>query len=132
VQAHNENRRRSHPVVVKGLNSSEPIDIDVAGKAQGRLVSVRLPVGEYELYSWRLREPTSSGEREYSPPQNFSYRFTIKPGAMAYFGRLNLSVGDNNAVRISLEDRRQEDLALFRAKHPALAAGTISYDVGSL
>lgn len=132
LQANDEKRPFSRTVVIKGLNSSEPIDIEIAGKTQGRLATVRLPAGEYELYSWRLREPNSYGEREYSSPNNFSYRFTVKPGEMAYLGRLNLSAGGSNAVHLSIEDRRQEDIALFRAKHPTLATRAIIPNVGSL
>jgi hypothetical protein len=132
VQAVGENPPGSRSVVIKGVNSAEPLDIGDAGQAQGRLATVRLPAGEYELHSWRLREPTPYGEREYKPPQEFSYRFSVKPGEMTYLGRVNLHLGERNAVRISVEDRRQDDLALLGRKHPALATGKITHAVGSL
>ena len=45
VQSVGENPPGSRSVVVKGVNSAEPLDIGDAGQAQGRLATVRLPAG---------------------------------------------------------------------------------------
>lgn len=132
LQAVDESRPFSRTIAVKGINNPEPLDIKDDGQALGRLVVVRLPPGEYELYSWRVREPNRYGETEYAPPHNFNYRFSIKPGEATYIGRLNLYLGERNAVHMSVEDRRQEDLKVFGLKHPALVTGQITSEIGSL
>jgi hypothetical protein len=132
LQAIDESRPFSRTIVVKGINTPEPLDIKDGGQVQGRLAVVRLPPGEYELYSWRVREPNRYGESEYAPPNNFSYRFRIRAGEATYIGRLNLYVGERNAVRIAVEDRHQEDLKVLELKHPTLVTGQIASAVGSL
>jgi hypothetical protein len=131
LQAIDRNRPYSRSVVVKGVNNSETLDV-VDDDAKGRLVTLRLTPGEYELYSWRMREPNAYGEREYTPPQNFSYRFSVQPGEITYIGRLNLYFDERNASRISVKDRRIDDFKLFRMKHPALATENITSAVGKL
>jgi hypothetical protein len=123
---------RTREIVVKGLNSSESLDILEAGKPAGRLVTLRLAPGEYEIHTWRLREPGSGKTKEYAPPRDFSYRFIVKPGEAVYLGRLDLRFGERDTLRIAVENRRAEDLALLEKKHPALAAGKIISAVGAL
>lgn len=119
-------------VVVKGPNSSEPLDILDAGKATGRLASLRLPAGEYEFHAWAVREPNQYGGTEYTPGQDFSYRFSIKAGEAVYLGRLHLHLGERNTHKLTVEDRQDRDLTIFKEKYPSQDVGTIAVRIESL
>lgn len=117
-------------VIVKGVNSSEPLDIADAGTPTGRLAALRLPAGDYEFYAWKLREPNPYGGTEYSPSHPFSYRFSVRPGQAIYIGQLNLHLSERNTQMITVEDNRGRDLAVLMEKIPSIRAGQISFSVG--
>lgn len=117
--------------VVKGLDVSEPLDVLDAGRPVGRLVTLRLAAGEYEFHAWKVTERAPYGEAEHGPQQPFSYRFAVEPGRTVYLGRLRLHLDAGNTSRMVVEDRRDSDLALFKAKYPALA-GAVAVDIGSV
>lgn len=116
------------PVVVKGTRSSEVLDINENGIAKGRLAFLRLPAGEYELYTWKLRETDAFGRVEHGPSKSFSYRFRVKPGSATYLGQLDLRMDGKGAV-ITVSDRRPRDFALIRQKLPAIDPTQIHADV---
>lgn len=118
--------------LVKGPNSAEALDVIETGKAIGRLAALRLPPGDYEFHAWTAREPNPYGGTEYSPRQAFSYRFSIRPGVASYVGRLNLHLTERETQRLAIADRRDEDLALFRKKYPAVDISRIAFEVGKL
>lgn len=118
--------------VVKGPNSSEPLDIVDTGKPTGRLASLRLPAGDYEFHSWTVREPNPYGGMEYGPNQAFSYRFHVKPGEAVYLGRLHLRLGERNTHKLTVEDRRERDLTIFKEKYPSQDVGAIAIRIESL
>jgi hypothetical protein len=132
LQDGGEDRPLAQGVVVKGSNAVEPLDIQDAGKTTGRLAALRLPAGEYEFHAWQLKVPGANGETEYAPPRDFGYRFSVRPGEATYIGRLNLHLSDRNAQRITIEDRRNDDLAQLRKKYPGLGSSRISFTVGKL
>ncbi len=125
-------RETPHRAIVKDASSAEPLDIQEAGKATGRVAVIRLLPGEYEFHTWAASEPNAFGETEYGPLKDFRYRFSIKPGETAYIGRLNLNLGEQNTQKVTVEDRRNDDLATLRKKHPAINFGQIVFDVGTL
>lgn len=114
--------------VVKGLNVSEPLDVLDAGRSVGRLVTLRLAAGEYEFHAWRVTERAPYGEAEYEPRQPIGYRFAVEPGKAVYLGRLQLHLDAGNTSRVAVEDRRDSDLALFKARYPALV-GAVAVDI---
>lgn len=132
VRASDQDRPFTREIVVKGPHSSEPLDIRASGQPVGRVTTLRLTPGDYEIHSWHLHEPTANGITAYAPSRDFSYRFSIKPGEAVYLGRLDLNFGERNAQRIAIADRRAEDLALVGIRYPALANGKIVSAVGSL
>lgn len=132
VQDHGKDRLPAYSVVVKGLNTADVLDIQDAGKAKGRLATVRLSPGDYEIHTWQVREPSSYGETEYRPAREFAYRFSIKPGEATYIGRLNLHLGQGNTQRVAIEDRQAEDMNLLGRKYPRLRAAKITASVGTL
>ena len=132
IWASDQDRPFTRAIVVKGLDNSEPLDIRASGEPAGRVAILRLTPGEYEIHTWRLREPVTGGTAEYAPPRDFSYRFNIKAGEAVYLGRLDLRFDGHNIQRLALEDRRAEDIALVGRKHPALSADKIVSAVGAL
>lgn len=127
-----KDRPFAQDIVVKGLDGGRPLDIRDSGQPVGRVAALRLAPGEYEIHAWPLREPARGGTTEYAPPRDFSYRFSIKPGEAIYLGRIELDFTKRNAQRITVTDRRTEDLALLGKTHAALTAGRIVPAVGSL
>lgn len=107
--------------IVKGINSAEPLDIVEGNKPSGRLMSLRLPAGEYEVYSWKAVERTTYGGMEYKPEKTFSHRFTIRSGEATYLGRIQLQLGDNDQQKVVIADQKRADLDLFRSKYPKVA-----------
>lgn len=132
VQQGGERRQAVWNVVVKGPNFSGALDIVDAGKATGRLVSLRLPAGEYEFYAWKVRETNRYGGMEYGPRQAFSYRFGVKPGEGTYLGRLNLHLSERDTHRITVADQRSGDIAILREKHPSIGIDRIVLGVGEI
>ncbi|MDO8455363.1 MAG: hypothetical protein Q7T07_00415 [Burkholderiaceae bacterium] len=128
AQSGNLDRRLTGRIVVKGPSATDALDISNNGLTTGRLVTLRLSPGDYEIHSWELRESSLSGEVEYSPPRDFSYRFSVRPGTVSYIGRLNLYMGPRNTQRVSLQDMRYEDLALFGKKYPLVPIEAVSFD----
>lgn len=107
--------------------SSEPLNISEGGRSIGRVVALHLPEGEYEFYTWSLRERNPPyGETEYSPKQPFSYRFSVKRGEAVYLGRLSLRLSEGKTQKISIEDRHDADLATIKRKYPSLANSAVS------
>lgn len=115
-----KHRETTWTALAKG-GSSEPADILDDGKAAGRLVTLRLPAGEYEFYNWKISEKNAYGEIEYGPTQTFSYRFTIRPGKAAYLGRLSLQFDGGTSYNLSVEDKNDVDVAAFRNRYPTIS-----------
>lgn len=119
-------------IVVKGPSSAEPLDL-WEGATAGRVASLRLPPGAYEFYTWQLRDRAeASGGTEYSPKRPFSYRFVIKPGQATYIGQLNLDLREWKAQKITVEDRRERDLALLNKRMPSIGSVQVSSEVGQV
>lgn len=72
------------------------------------------------------------GETEYGPGRDFSYRFHVEPGKVAYLGRLNLQLSERATQTLAVEDWQKDDLTLLEKKHPELARLAIVPSVGKL
>mgnify|MGYP003624356822 CR=1 FL=1 len=117
-------------IVVKGPNSIEPLDLREDATA-GRVTSLRLPAGAYEFYTWALKDPAGqSGGTEYGPQRPFSYQFVVKPGRATYIGQLDLHLSEWKTQKITVEDRRERDLALLRKKVPSIGETLVAFEVG--
>lgn len=119
-------------VVVSGSGSGEPLDLVNDGRAVGRLAVLRLPPGDYEFHAWALKEKTPGGETEYGPARDFSYRFHVESGKVAYLGRLNLQLSERATQKLTVEDWQKDDLVLLEKKHPELARLALVPSVGKL
>jgi len=117
-------------IVVKGPGSGERLDLR-EGAMTGRVASMLLPAGSYELYTWALKEPAGqNGGTEYGPQRPFSYQFVVTPGRATYIGQLNLHLNDGKMQKITVEDRRERDLALLKKKVPSIGAAQVVSEVG--
>lgn len=128
----NGHRAANWNVVVKAPNSDNTPDVTDHGTVHGRVASLPLPAGDYEFYAWKLREPSPYGGTEYSPKQTFSYPFSVRPGQATYIGQINLHLSERNTQRITVEDKRERDLAVLRKKHPSLGTLQMTGDIGRL
>lgn len=127
LNSHVDGSRR---IVVKGPDSNEPLDLREDARA-GRVASLRLPVGTYEFYAWTVKDlPGQSGGTEYGPRRPFSYRFSVKPGQATYIGQLDLHLSDGKTQKITVEDKRERDLALLEKKLPSIGATPVASEVG--
>lgn len=115
--------------VVTGPGLPDSIDILNSGQLIGRLLTLNLSVGDYEIYTWRIVESGYPGEIEHGPAQNFSYRFSIKPGQAAYLGRVHLSLSDENKQTISIDDQRDTDLSAVWQRYPATSLAPVEAQI---
>lgn len=116
-------------VIVRGPGASALPEISDGGKEVGRLASLRLPPGRYELFDWTVRKPDDYGGVKYAPARSFSYPFTVKPGQIVYIGQLNLHLTSAGG-RLSITDERARDLAQLAITAPTLPAASV--EIGTL
>lgn len=116
-------------VTVKGPGADSLPAIVADGVEVGRLASLRLPPGRYEIFDWSVRMPDHYGGLEYRPERGFSYPFTIKPGQAVYAGQLNLDLTSSSG-RLAVTDERVRDLALLAKTAPELPAASV--EIGAL
>lgn len=114
-------------LIVKDHALAEPLDVIESGKPIGRVAILRLPAGEYELYDWKLVEPSRYGGNAFNPARPFRYRFKIEGGRAVYLGNLDLRVTEQDTSRISIENKAQRDLALLAKKLPSMDIGQVPY-----
>ena len=85
-----------------------PLDWD--NNTRGRLVVLKLPVGEYELYE--LRAPLIVvSEKDFSIP------FEVRRGRVTYFGNVNVIVPNYDQFSIKVLDAFERDIALFLSRY---------------
>lgn len=96
----------------------------------GYLAAFALPAGEYEFYGWHGASPmwTQPGDDYSIRSQDFSVRFTVRPGTVTYVGNLQITVPERivadhrrGTFHISVSDRQERDSAVLREKYPHLA-----------
>lgn len=124
-----DNRMR---VIVKESAVGESLDIVESGRAVGRLATIPLPAGDYELYDWKVVIPNRYGRHEFTPRRAFSYRFRVDAGHATYLGNLNLHVTEQDTYDITVADEAGRDIALLMWKVPSLRGEQIIYRVGQI
>ncbi len=129
AQGPTDNRMR---VIVKGSAVDEPLDIVESGRDVGRLATIPLPAGDYELYDWKVVVPNGYGRNEFTPRQDFSYRFRVDAGHATYLGNLNLHVTEQDRYDITVANKATRDMALLMRKVPTLRGEQIIHRVGQI
>lgn len=118
--------------IVKDQASAEPLNVVESGRAIGRLTTLRLPAGDYELYDWKLVVPNQYGGNEFSPNRPFGYRFKIEAGRATYLGNLDLGMTEQDAYHITVENKATRDLAILAKKLPSMRVEDIIVRLGEV
>lgn len=116
-------------VTVKGADSIEPLDVVNSGESVGRVVTLRLPAGDYEFYSWAVRELNYHSGIEVTPQYVTSYRFSVQPNKYSYAGQLNLALSGHKTVQTTVEDQKARDLSLLKKKYRWLVVDQVQTDL---
>lgn len=107
-------------------------DAEVPNGGIGRIAVIELSPGEYELRRWVMGRSTHGS---FSSRRPFGYRFVIEAGKVTYVGSVHVDLqrtadADTLPYRISLDDRRERDLAIVRRKYPGLGTTPVSFADG--
>lgn len=116
-------------VTVKGADSIEPLNVVDGSESVGRVVTLRLPAGDYEFYSWAVRDVNFHGGIEVTPQYVTSYRFTVQPNKYSYAGQLNLALSGHKTVQTTVEDQKTRDLALLKKKYRWFVVDQVQTDL---
>ena len=81
-----------------------------------KIVIFELPVGEYELFTWKLFFNYGLAQWEERLKDEISINFSIKPDSVNYIGELSI---DNYIMRIS--DKGKRDLKIAFVKEPSIS-----------
>lgn len=119
-------------LVVKDQALSEPLDVVESGTTIGRLATLRLPAGDYELYDWRVVVPNQYGGDVFSPRPAMAYRFRVEAGRATYLGNLNLRITDQDRYDVTVANKADRDLVLLAKKLPSVSAREIIHRPGEL
>ena len=83
--------------------------LDWEDVTRGRLVTMELPEGKYELY--KLRAPHISSRGAFSIP------FEITAGKAVYFGNVHVNLLARSLFTINISDESDRDISLFLSKY---------------
>jgi len=126
-------KKRKHLLIGSGISLIPPglMEWDISKPGlRGNVLSVELPSGEYEFYSWAV----SSGYANIGPSEAFSLKFTIKPGEANYVGnfqfdRISGMGAMVTGVDVSYNDETDRDLKVIKEKHSLLNIERITRSV---
>ena len=117
-----------------GFFTARMANPDYTGQETGKVMTHRLPPGDYEIYDFGFGGAVGSSVTTFSSGQRFVIPFTIRPGEATYVGNfarapslgtpLEAALGAKGFFVIS--DKRERDLAIARVRFPDLAEPTVS------
>jgi hypothetical protein len=124
-----------------GFFRPRPNNLDYYGREAGRVFILSLPPGRYEIYDFGFSGTLIVAGVEWSSATPFSIPFTINAGEATYIGnfarapslgtRLEPQLGAVGYFVVS--DQSERDLAIARARDPALPAVRVEVvDVSNL
>jgi hypothetical protein len=101
----------SFTLLARPLKGGEPVKIQGWGMGssgywstyydeveKGELVSISLPVGDYEIYSFVATASAWGSPRTVSPEKSFLFPFRVNAGETAYLGNLLLRFHNDSGV----------------------------------
>jgi hypothetical protein len=99
----------------------------------GQVFVLKLAAGEYEIRDWRYG--TAVGTRRLI--NRGALKFKIEPGRAVYIGSLEPEISTGKslagqtiaAAQVTVQDRRERDLAVFRKKCPLFDPGLVHVQV---
>ncbi len=104
------------------------LDWDIKQRGlRGNVFAVELPVGDYEIFSWRV----SSGYAHVRPQNDFRIPFSITPGKAIYLGNFNferkLGLGGTvTAVDVTYGDEANRDITILQRKYTGIDSAKVS------
>lgn len=96
--------------------------LDWNGKFIGRLVTLELPAGNYEIY-W-LSDP-----HNVRTARAFSIPFQVFPNKATYFGNVHIKVPDRTQFKPSVTDKSERDLQLFFSRYTKIRKTELVKDI---
>jgi len=93
-----------------------------------RLAVFELPKGQYEFYNWEGYSSGSGHKQVIKSDQEFSKRFNVKPGKVAYLGNLHM-VFNGNRYMLIVMNLNKIDLKLFQRKYPGLMDQQVAINI---
>lgn len=124
-----------------GFFRPRPNNLDYYGREAGRVFIQSLPPGRYEIYDFGFSGTLIVAGVEWSSATPFSIPFTINAGEATYIGNFARapSLGTNLEPQLGavgyfvVSDQSERDLAIARARDPALPAVRVEVaDVSAL
>ncbi|MFA6311030.1 MAG: hypothetical protein WCV99_06935 [Sterolibacterium sp.] len=119
-------------LIVKDPALAEPLDVIESGRAIGRVATLRLPAGDYELYDWTLTVPNQYGGNEFTPKRSVGYRFKIASGRANYLGNVDLRMTEQETYNVTVENKATRDLAILAQKLPPVRVDDTLFQVGKV
>jgi hypothetical protein len=117
--------------IVKDQSLDEPLDVkDESGSPIGRVAALRLPPGEYELYNWKIVEPSDYGEDVLAPRQSFGVRFRVEAARAVYIGNVNLNITEDDRYAVTVGDETKRDIPLLAKRVPFVSDTGIPFRPG--
>lgn len=103
---------------------------DFTGREIGQVQVHRMKPGNYEIYTYLLKNAVGISEKVWAPDKAFSIPFTIKPGETTYIGDFAgvALLGGYYPVDgyFVLSDQHERDIPIARRKEPGLMPVAIS------
>lgn len=93
-----------------------------------RLTVFELPKGQYEFYNWEGYSTGGGAKQIIKPSQEFSKRFRVKPGKVAYLGNLHM-VFNGDRYMLIVMNLKKTDLKLFQKKYPGLKNQQVAVNI---
>jgi hypothetical protein len=117
-----------------GFFSARMANPDYTGHETGKVMTHRLPPGDYEIHDFGFGGTVGSSETTFSSGQRFVIPFTIRAGEATYIGNfarapslgtpLEPALGAKGFFVIS--DKSERDLAITRQRFPNMVQPTVS------
>lgn len=117
-----------------GFFSARMANPDYTGHETGKVMTHRLPPGDYEIYDFGFGGAVGNTVTTFSSGLRFVIPFTIRPGEATYIGNFARSPSLGTPLESTLgakgffviSDRRERDLPIARQRFPAFADPTVS------
>ena len=119
-------------LIVKDPALAEPLDVVESGRAIGRVATLRLPAGDYEIYDWKLTVPNQYGGNDFTPKRSVGYRFKVEPGRANYLGNVDLRMTEQDTYNVTIENKATRDLAILAKKLPSLRVADTIFRLGNV
>lgn len=111
-----------------GFFRAQMADPDFTGRATGKVIAVRVPAGQYEVFQFGFGGSVAGTGLAWSSRKPFSLPFTVRPGEATYIGSFARAPSLGTPLQPQLgaagyfivSDESERDLKIARDRDPAL------------